>query len=259
MESNMLTSNMRKLTLKGLTLVVLAFNLLVFSKDSTKTLLASPQALQDSALPVVSIAPQDNPPLRILSGAAESFGEQQFRVQVIMQNQSNKIIRCYSLIAENLDNGVMRTEFVNLSGSRASLQPTQVVPDKLTFTDHAERLRLAIDFVEFSDGTTWGPDNRNSRDRLDGMRMGARTEKQRLKSILKANGPAAVFDYIATGEITSDLEAAKATNHSDEWRQGFRSGSGAIRNRFTRFARSSTPNQIELELEKPFDSSENPK
>jgi hypothetical protein len=255
----MLTLNIRKLTLKGLTLIVLTLSLLVFSKDSTKTLLASPQAPQDSTLPVISIAPQDNPPLRILSGAAESFGEQQFRVQVIMQNQSNKVVRCYALIVENLDNGVMRTEFVNLNGSRAGLQPTQVVPDSLIFTDHAERLRLAIDFVEFSDGATWGPDTRNSRDKLDGMRVGARIEKQRLISLLKANGPTAVFDYIATGEATSDLEAAKATNRSDEWRQGFRSGAGAIRNRFSRFARSSTPSQIELQLKRPFDSSEDPK
>jgi hypothetical protein len=134
-----------------------------------------------------------------------------------------------------------------------------VVPDNLTFTDHAKRLKLAIDFIEFSDGTTWGSDTRNSRDRLDGMRVGARTEKQRLMALLKTTGPAAVSEYVATGEVTSDIEAEKATNHSVEWRQGFRSGTGAIRSRFKRFARGSLPSQIELELNRPFDSSEDSK
>jgi hypothetical protein len=252
----MLTPNRRKLTLKGRTLIVLTFSILVLSKGSTETLFASPQASQDSTLPVVSVALQENPPLQILSGAAEAIGEEQFRLQVIMQNQSTKIVRCYALIAENLDNGVVRTEFITLRGPMVGLQPTQVVRDSLIFSDHAERLRLAMDFVEFSDGTTWGPDTRNSRDRLDGMRVGARTEKQRLMSLLKTNGPIAVFDYIAKGEASSDVEAVKATNHSVEWRDGFLGGAAAIRNRFTRLARGSAPSQIELELMGPFDSSE---
>ena len=256
----MFEANTKKLVQKLLCLTLLAFSLFFFSKESTKSLLASSQANQDrSRMPVISVATQDDLPFSIINSFTESFGPEDFRIRLIVQNQSHKRIRAFAIIANNTMSGVQstRVEFVNLTKSTAILQPTQITEVNLGYSPHdlPETIRLTVDFVEFSDGTTVGPDVHNSRDKLAGMREGGKREKQRLRDLLKGKGPTAVLDSIMS-DPASDSEPNGISKPSEEWLQGFRSGVGSIRHRIKQVGQANDRKRVELELTKPFDLAE---
>jgi hypothetical protein len=251
---------MKKLIGKFLCLALLISCLLIFSRESTKSLLAAPQAGQEPAKPpVISIAPQDGMPLRIVNSFPESLGPDDFRIRLIMQNQGDKQIRAFTVIADNISGGIQSTriEFVNLTNSTILSRPSQTEEVTIDYSGGQlpETVRLAVDFVEFSDGSMSGPDVHNSRAMLAGMREGAKREKQRLRDLLKRKGPSAVLE-LTEADPASDPEPAISSKPSAEWLEGFRSGVGSIRHRIKQAAQANGPKQIELELAKPFDLTE---
>jgi hypothetical protein len=247
---------MRNLGVKGLTLVVLFACLFLFSQNSTKRLLASSNTAQGPIRPpLISITPQGDSPLRILSTSIQPAEAQALSLQVIIQNQSGNKIRAYAIAFETatdkMQNG--RAEFQNLTTS--IWEPTQITA--IEFKDSQDEpfvsVKLTVDFVEFSDGKTWGPDLHNSRDILAGQRAGAQLERQRLRQLLKRKGERAVIDDVQE-DIPADLSAIAGPDHSSQWLIGFRSGMSAMRARLNRVRQSGL--RAESELGKPFDTSE---
>lgn len=257
----MLEPSIKKLIGKFLCLALLISCLVIFSRESTKSLLAASQAGQEPAKPpIISIAPQDGMPLRIVNSFPESLGPDGFRIRLIMQNQGDKQIRAFAVIADNvLSGGVQstRAEFVNLTNPASVLQPSQVRDVNIGYGtgELPETVRLAVDFVEFSDGSTTGLDVHNSRAMLAGMREGAKKEKQQLRDLLKRKGPSAVLES-TEADPASDPEPTISPKPSAEWLEGFRSGVGSIRHRIKEAAQAGGLKQIELELAKPFDLAE---
>jgi len=251
-----------RLALKGIVLMLLVAGLILLSNDSIKSSITSSQDFAGrSQLPVVSIEPQEDSPLRIISAVPESREQPNFIVRLMMQNQGGKRIRSYAITADNSTSRSQdtRIEFVNLKRPSSILQPTQIVPVGMSYSAPIERIRLSVDFVEFFDGTTWGTDKHNSRDRLAGQRAGARAEKQRIHQLLKTKRLAAVIESIETLD-SSDVETLAGPNRSEEWLQGFRNSVGSIRHRLRQTLQEGRSPQLEIELDKPYDTSvENPK
>lgn len=137
------------------------------------------------------------------------------------------------------------------------LQPSQITDVSLAYNPEKlpESVKMAVDFVEFSDGTTTGPDTHNSRDKLAGQREGARREKQRLRDLLKSKGSTALLDSVSN-ESAGDPEPAEISKHSEAWLQGFHIGVGSIRHRIKQSGQMAAPKQVEIELAKPFDLAE---
>jgi hypothetical protein len=249
-----------KLMLKGFTLMMLLLSLVFFSRESTKSLLASAQTGQGRSLsPTISISPQEDGPLRIISTLVVSAEPQNFRLQVMIQNQSLKGIRAYALTSETASDKKQNgyTDFQNFMQQSGIWQPasTKIAEVSDTQSDPIVSVRLTIDFVEYTDGTTWGPNTQHSSDILAGQREGARIERQRIRQLLKGKGPKAVIDDIQVTDFSKD-EALVGNNHSDHWLEGFHSGVSSIRRRLKQLYPSSDMKQIETELSKPFDTSE---
>ena|SRR2546423_1521466 len=245
----------KKLALKCFALALLVFALFIFTKNATIASLTSTQ--ERAKLSTVSIAPQDDAPLRIINTFIESEPGL-LRLRVMAQNQSRKRIRAYAIVA---DGGAgSRVDFANLTSPTSIFQPTQIQTFDIAYSENQvngppNSVRLSVDFVEFDDGSTWGLDVHKSRDTLAGQREGAKAEKKRLRELLKSKGPSAVFDAIRA-EVTDDPEVATTTKHSEEWLQGYRNGIGAIRHRLRQNLQTNDPARIELELARPFDTSE---
>lgn len=248
-----------KPALKLLTLTLLVAGLLLLAADSARTWLTYSRASQGRwPATDVSVSEQEGAPLRVLSTSVESAEPRAFRLKVIVQNQSLKEIRAYaitSVTATEKEQGG-NTNFINLTRRDGIWRPTEVRPIEVSDCqdEPIRSVKLTVDFVEFSDGTTWGPDANNSRDLLAGQREGARAERQRMRQLLKSKGRAAVAEVINSDD-RGEVEAPDGSNRSEKWLIGFRAGVGSIRARLKE-ALQSGAEKMERELDRPFDTSE---
>jgi len=238
------------------TLLLLGFFWL--SKSSTVALLM-PQSTKGNQLLSVIVTPQEGSPLHIVSTWVASREPKQFKLIAQVQNKSGKEIRAYAINSQTATNTQQNglSQFMNLTRRSELWHPTEV--RAIEFSDpqvgQIESIRLTIDFVEFDDGTTWGPDTQNSRDILAGQREGARLEKQRLHKLLQDKGREALVDEIL--RVSSiQVDIAVRNNHSPQRFSGYRSGVSAVHRHLMEALRSRDKDAIDSELIKEFDTSE---
>jgi hypothetical protein len=108
----------------------------------------------------------------------------------------------------------------------------------------------AIDFVEFTDGTTWGADSCETADHLAGERAGGRAAIEVLQGILKQEGLEAVWEKIKN----SPLELEPPEDHSDRWKSAFRAAVRNVVDRVRRAYYSEGLPEVETTLNKPYDA-----
>jgi hypothetical protein len=245
-----MSDNKNKTLLRCLTLMLVSLALVIFSKDSTRALLVPSQVTQnDTQMPKLAQVNPDGAPLRIINTFIETPSPEKIVVRVTVQNQSDKKIRALAIAAD------MRIELLNLTGKTAAILPTQVKTYDIVYSvEKPKAINVSIDFVEFVDGTTWGTDTGNSRDRLAGQRAGARAERQRLKSLFKSKGQSGLVGTLEA-DGSDKLDLPDSANHSPEWLDGYQSGAMSIRYRVRRALQSSSE-QVKVELDSPYDTSE---
>lgn len=129
-------------------------------------------------------------------------------------------------------------------------------------------LAVWMDYVELSDGTVWGADKCHFSEQLDGMRSGARAQREELLKILQNEGPDAVLKFIsdnfqseATRQAIMRGEKAKIpieppSGHSQTWQEAFTSGARAIIERVIAGNREWGVTEVEVALRRPIDASE---
>jgi hypothetical protein len=247
-------SDLKKTVMRCLILMLMSLALIMFSKDSTKALLVPLQVTRnDTQLPKLVQANQEDSPLRIVNAFVETPSPEKVVVRVMVQNQSNKEIRALAIAADT------RVDFLNLLGRASILKPSQIKTFDIVYTrdGRPKRINLSVDFVEFGDGMTWGSDIGNSRDKLAGQRTGAKEERERLKSLFKSKGRSYLTN-ILEAEDSDELEPSKTANHSSAWLQGYRNGVMSIRYR-VRQSLQGSPEQLKVALDSPYDTSEDNK
>jgi hypothetical protein len=251
-----MSENKNKTLMRCLTLMLMSLALVLFLKDSTRALFVPSQVTQDDTqiLRLAQVNP-DGAPLRIINTFVETPSPEKIVVRVMVQNQSDKKIRALAISAKT------RIEFLNLTGSAAAILPTQVRTFDLVYTtENPKTISVSIDFVEFADGTTWGLDIGNSRDRLAGQRAGAKTERQRLKDLFKSKGQSGLIDVLEgdDSDESESLNSSNFANRSSQWLQGYHSGVMSIRYRVRRALQSGL-DRVKVELDSPYDTSEDDK
>jgi len=113
--------------------------------------------------------------------------------------------------------------------------------------DHVE---VAVDFVEFVDRTTWGPDLGKNAQILAGMRAGAREAHAYLKGVFESGGDSGLASATAAEHLP--LEPPK--NSGPEWKRGFRLGTDTIRTRVKQAMESKGTEAAAKILNQPLDS-----
>jgi hypothetical protein len=213
---------------------------------------AAPVALsQSQAAPGVTITPQANSPLRIVSASIDAKDPLETRLNVIIENASGKAIESYAIsrtgVTEHSQS--IATTLVNITSLGSALSPLQSDTETFasTYPEPLKSLAVSVDFVEFTDGSTWGVDRGKSGERLKGVRSGLAARKSAWLKKLKTEGDSPLRSFISG---TGTDETAVPTGHSPEWEDGFRTSSGILRKRLERAYSTGGLYQVESELKK---------
>lgn len=239
-----------KLCVKFLTLV--ACLLLLSSRENLAHYLSLTQQL--AAVPVISVQSQPDAPLCI---SVLSYDSSDTRVPVItfqLTNVGNKLIRAYAVTQETL-RGTEKSRgliLADMDSTNAILHLGQLTTESIVYPPLSERISqitLSVDFVEFTDGTTWGPNLSKSIETLTGRRAGVREANKHLLQLYKSGGVKAVIKHLEAGEVSLVLPPG----HSPEWEESFRNGSGFTARRLKRILSNGGVEQVEAQLRRLVD------
>src|SRR5436309_171127 len=191
--------------------------------------------VQDSAKPslLVLVKPQTDPPLLIIGMTVEDSADPRMpTVQFTIKNNTKKRIMAYAIRHDETlpHSSFSGTVAVNSPDRNRALPAGAEVQSEITGIQYSEppiSLMLSVDFVEFTDGTRWGPDTYKHGERIDGLRAGAKMAKERMLKILAVDGPEALIHSLDS----INVEADQPDLHSSEWLDGFRHGVGWMRER----------------------------
>jgi hypothetical protein len=243
-----------KLFIKFLILSILLACLIIFSNSANYALLATFKKSQEQP-PSISVQLQRNVPLRISSTVLKSTNALEPELTYTVENISGKSISAYA-IRHTVTFGRAASEgvVVRNSDSVASvLQPGQSEQASLegdAYSEAVRKINLVVDFVEFTDGTTWGGDKFQTAERLAGQRAGAQAESARLLKLEQTKGYAALIDSIKTEKT----EITPPSGRSPAWINGFREGINFKRGRLQRANNRAGLNGVINELQQPFDA-----
>ena len=134
-----------------------------------------------------------------------------------------------------LDSGDTATDKGAIGPGSLNLAPGQWEDGELGAVDSPDaidRVELAVDFVETTDGTTWGPDLSKNGVRLSALRSGARTAQAYLKSTLEAKGSAGLVAAVSLEHLPLEPdENNEPSKKRDYWEWAYRLGRDTIHRR----------------------------
>lgn len=208
----------------------------------------------------VSVYPQSDSPLQLsnvvtkwrTSTSNQSGKWYMLTVKYTSQNVSDKPIRAYTV-------RLFRGEFKNNNGMTSFSYPVNLgllssyqfrngdIGEEGGYQKIPDDIKIAVDFVEFADGSTWGEDISKSAEQLAGLRAGAEASLEYLKNINKQNGIEAVINSL------EEIKVAPPETQSNIWKRGFGLGRMIIRIRLKSVYTKQGKEAAETELEKPFD------
>jgi len=216
------------------------------------------QSTSSASPPVVSIQSQPNAPLSILAVKSDSATVHNPEFDLTVMNASDKPIRAYAIRYDTVSAQARPggLELTNKQGPGAVLQPGQSetidIGGGIYQADDITRIIVSVDFVEFGDGSSWGPDTYKSAERLDGLRAGAHAAAQYLLKVLKTAGPTSVFTTLEADTIN----VPAPSGHTDKWLEGFQDGISSIKERLKHNSPNRSASEIDFSLRQPVDASE---
>ena len=134
----------------------------------------------------------------------------------------------------------------NLELSNVVLRPGQYFTESITYQPSADKpnqVTLSVDFVEFADGTTWGPNLYKADEMLDGQRAGAREAKKRILKAYKSDGVQAALNLVEDPATAAPLPEAAQT-----WKAGYNRGYSFTTRRLKALLKEGEINKVEAEL-----------
>jgi hypothetical protein len=235
---------------KFLTLGLLVTCIVLLTRGVGPTGYASARRSQTAATQV-SVKPQPDAPLRLSVVSYDSSDPQSPAVRVEVTNAGPKVIRAYS-VSQQTTKGDEKSSSVLFSdtgvlgrGIQAGQQSTDEIPYPAAW-DEDSRMSLAIDLVEFADGTTWGPDEEQSSEILAGRRAGERQAAKRLLKLYKEKGTQETINSLGD----RSLEVPPPDGYPSQWKEGFRNGQSGMASRLKRAMSNGGARQVEEELRK---------
>jgi hypothetical protein len=117
--------------------------------------------------------------------------------------------------------------------------------------DSRKPILLFIDFVEFTDGSTWGADGCQSAQYLAGARAGAKMLAERSERVLEDLGAAAMMKSLK--QIAAEIDVPVA--ESQAWQSGFRSAIEQMVQRLRDVVYNEGLPEIGPALKRPYDAS----
>lgn len=237
--------------------------------------------------PAVSVEERQGSPLRILSVQTKwaTPARTGIELYITVENVSGKAVSAYTTRDAALGDpgeGTRRGRsclLIRAASPGKALRPGRT-EGRSTWTgyDPAARLRRVVDFVEFTDGTTWGEDVCGMAEVMAASRAGAREARRRLREVFASGGADAVIEILKPGRFQAEPPEDSAeerrrvqsfrpargdrgnVERPDErtlaWRQGYRSGFESYADRIRRAEFEWGYTEIEHALGRPVDALE---
>jgi hypothetical protein len=227
-----------RLLLRLLAVAVLTLCFVILLRSSANNSMATRLALSQRAqqkVPAIRSQVQPEAPLVISALRTVSWDGNNLEVAMDLVNVSSKSIRGYA-IKQALQTEVQSGQvlFTSLDiNNKAALQPNQLTTTFDVYQASSSddlQLNFSVDYVEFSDGTKWGPDSAKSAERSEGQRAAGAILSQRLLKLLNNGRPTDVLSAIERG----DANIEPPVGRSPEWKEGFRFGGKSIEQRLKR-------------------------
>lgn len=218
-----------KLFLKVIILGIFIGLLVVFQSGGPFASVTAAQSL------TITVQAQPGAPIGISSIILNSPDPLEPEFTYLVSNKSQKNIDAYA-IRYVVASGGQLAEAVELrvgDSPDTVLTPGQVEWGTFTGQTSSQPVRsieLIVDFVRFSDGTTYGRDKHKSAEQLNGHRAGVRAEADRLIEIRTKKGLEAVLSAITS----ADGGASAPSGQTPQWEEGFRVGIATLRGRLKR-------------------------
>lgn len=209
-----------KLVFKLLTLAVLAIWLCVFTIGAvvqSPRLTIETQPESPVQLSNFQIAPSD------LAGSSV--------VTLMVTNVSISDVRAFA-VAISRGKSTTGVLLINAHNDQQLLRANEIKPITVQKSDQEilDGLKFSIDFVEFADGSKWGPDTFDSANSLAGEREGIREAIGVLAGRLKNQGVITL-----SGDLEQTISAiSMPPAHSANWNQGYQRGVNTILARLKR-------------------------
>lgn len=244
-----------RLSLRLIALTVLIVCLVIISRQNSDAQLAAttPQRAQlaETPPPILTVQPQMGTPLVMSAPRIVGGNEEYKEVAFDLINVSDKPIRAYAIKQEVAVAGTPRSGtvlFINLCLTNSPMLPVnQLITRGDTFDlipSKEAHVSLSIDYVEFSDGTRWGPDLAKSAERSGGQRAAMLVLSKRLRRFLSAGNPDEVMSAIETDAASIEPPA----DRSDEWKGAFRLALNSIVSHLKRTQAKGGLNEVDREL-----------
>lgn len=218
------------------------------------------RASTQTETPHISVEQQQGAPILISSTYVDSSNPLKPKFGYVMTNVSDKTIRAYA-IRHEINYGIEQAKqssavLSHLISESLLLQPNQSSSinegGDFRYPQSVNEIKLSVDFVEFTDGITWGNDSFKSSERLAGQRAGGKAAIKKFREKLNSGG----LDVLTNAITQSDIVLPDTSNVSHEWREGFQTGVGIVRNRLKEAKNKGSLAAVKQELEKPFDATE---
>lgn len=181
----------------------------------------------------ISVYPQPDSPIQISEETASWSIKKDDKDKIwntltgnyVIKNVSSKPIRAYTIrkFIGDFMTDKSEHEFVIASSEKGSLQPGKSIPADLgnsSFSpDRLPEIKLAVDYVEFMDGTTWGMDLFQSAEQSGGVKAGRKAGKELLLKVKEQSGINEVAKLLENPPVISPPQ-----NQTQKWQRGFATG-----------------------------------
>lgn len=182
---------------------------------------------QNQKLVGAEVVKQESNPLQITVSYIDNTALSFQSVHLILQNIGNKPVRAYSLLGDIDTNGrVISTSFATRFLKAGELTETEMQIERQIIKTSSV-LRLSIDYVEYSDGSSWGKDIHGKSKLIGGERAGRAFAIKYLRGLIKSGKTADVTNLLGQ-KISELVVSVPEPGQSDEWKTGYRRGYKAI-------------------------------
>jgi hypothetical protein len=213
------------------------------------------QLAQDKEQPTnhqltAGVKQQSKSPMRINILKVDTEDSYSPQVEFSVTNISEQSISAYSISYEakvgNSSVGGMTLTNNQENILYPSQSRTETINGLPKSSEPISHIMLMVDYVEFTNNLSWGPDTYQSAELLDGQRTGMSAERNYLSELLKTRGPASVIEAYNNEED----RVIFPKQHSQKWLEGFRSGKATVRSRLQHSIKTGTSDEIRSELQK---------
>ena len=198
----------------------------------------------------VNVKPQPDSPISLTAVRIIFDDPYKPAFEYTIVNNNDKPIRAYTI---RRDDGMTGSSLSMLNSPFLRGQSHSESIGDTTYSEPVREILLSVDFVEFADGTSWGPDTTRSSQRLAGIRAGMSVERNRLISVLDQDGLAKLIK-----DLDAQPDVTPPPGNSSEWSEGYRTGTLQYRARLRRTRTQDGQTSIEWLLRQPTGSWEKP-